>query len=202
MKKHLPLFSLFAGILLFASCMNTGSQNDPGDTQLKLNVPAEDDMKFVKDAADGGMFEVMMGKYAMEHATDPDVKMLGQHMYEDHSKANEELKILAQKKGIELPSAVSDKHARIYNELMKKSGRDFDKAYADQMVDDHKADIPHFEAEAKKGTDTDIKSWAAGKVDLLKGHLEMAQNTVDALKDKKDEKDLEHKKDMDHSDKK
>src|ERR1051326_8274593 len=55
MKKHLPLFSLFAGILLFASCMNTGSQNDPGDTQLKLNVPAEDDMKFVKDAADGGM---------------------------------------------------------------------------------------------------------------------------------------------------
>ncbi|HEY6161348.1 MAG TPA: DUF4142 domain-containing protein [Bacteroidia bacterium] len=197
MKKATLSFTLLASVLLFGSCMNSGSPGNSSDTQLKINAPAEDDMKFVKDAADGGMFEVMMGKYALEHATDPDVKMLGQHMFEDHSKANEELKVLAQKKGIELPTAVSDKHAKVYNDMMKKSGRDFDKAYSDQMVDDHKADIPKFEAEGKKGTDPDIRSWAAGKVDVLKGHLQMAQNTVDALKDKKDEKDLEHKKDMD-----
>ena len=61
---------------------------------------------FAKDAAEGGMAEVQMGKLAATNAKDPDVRAFGQMMVTDHSKANDELKALAQKKGYQLPADV------------------------------------------------------------------------------------------------
>ena len=57
-----------------------------------------------KKAAKGGMMEVAMGKLAEEHSQNPDVKSFGQRMQTDHGKANEELKSIASKKGVQLPT--------------------------------------------------------------------------------------------------
>jgi putative membrane protein len=143
---------------------------------------SEEDMKFAKEAAEGGMMEVKLGQYAMTHATSEKVKMLGKMMYEDHTKANEELKELAAKKGITLPTELGKEKMDKVEDMMKKSGDEFDKDYSEMMVKDHKKDIKLFEDEAKGGKDADIKSWASGKIPTLKHHLEMAESTCDALK--------------------
>ena len=58
----------------------------------------------MKKAAKGGMMEVTMGKVAEQNAQSDDVKSFGKRMVTDHSKANDELKSIASKKGFELPS--------------------------------------------------------------------------------------------------
>ena len=61
------------------------------------------DREFIMKAADGGMAEVELGRLAVNKASNSDVKTFAQRMIDDHSKANDELKQLAQTKNITLP---------------------------------------------------------------------------------------------------
>jgi putative membrane protein len=142
MKKLLFSF-LIAACCALTSCGNTNIQ---------------DDTKFAVEAADGGMMEVELGKLAQTNASSKQIKDFGQQMVNDHGKAGEELKMLAASKNITLPSALSNKNQDSYNDLAKKKGVDFDKAYASFMVDDHKEDIDKFKHEAEKGNDADRKN--------------------------------------------
>src|ERR1700746_3382597 len=86
--------------------MSRKSGMDPRDNQGSLT--ASDD-KFVKDAAEGGLAEVELGKLAAEKGASTDVKAFGQRMVTDHSKANDELKQIAGAKGVDLPTELSAK---------------------------------------------------------------------------------------------
>lgn len=139
------------------------------------------DETFVKKAAMGGMAEVDLGKLAADKATSDDVKKFGQRMADDHSKANDELKTLAQNKQITLPTE-PDPHAKaLHDKLAKLSGAAFDRAYMQAMVADHKKDVNEFRMEAKSGKDADVKGWAAKTLPTLEEHLRLAQSTHSAV---------------------
>jgi len=57
----------------------------------------------------------------------------------------------------------------------KKNGKDFDKAYINMMVDDHKKVISSFEDESKKGSDADIRAFADSTLHTLRHHLQEAE---------------------------
>ncbi|HEX5170407.1 MAG TPA: DUF4142 domain-containing protein [Cyclobacteriaceae bacterium] len=142
----------------------------------------EDDVQFAMDAADGGMLEVKLAQLALTNGASSEVKNFAQTMINDHTKANEELKTLAESKGIVLPTTLSDENQKDYTDLSEKKGADFDKAYCDFMVKDHKDDIDEFKKEAEKGNDPEIKDWASGKVPTLENHLSMAESMKESLK--------------------
>jgi putative membrane protein len=116
-----------------------------------------------------------MGRLAQENASSPRVKAFGQMMVTDHSKANDQLKSLAASKNITLPDSVSDEQKKHMDELRKKTGDDFDKAYIDMMVDDHKEDVDMFEKASNNLKDADLKSFAATTLPTLRTHLDSAQ---------------------------
>jgi putative membrane protein len=187
MKKITLSSMVVASMLLFSACSNNKSDDtkevaEEQNEQKLDDTNLEDDSEFAVAAADGGMLEVQLGELAQTNGASADVKKFGETMVKDHSKANEELKALAQQKNITLPMSLSDDKQKKYDDLSKKKGADFDKAYASYMVDDHKEDISEFEEAAKDAKDPEVKSWAAGKVPTLKHHLEMAEALKDAKK--------------------
>jgi putative membrane protein len=127
--------------------------------------------EFVEDAAHGGMAEVELGKLATSKAKDAEVKKFGQMMVTDHTKANNELKTLAQTKKWTLPTDAGP-HKDTIEELGKLSGEEFDRAYVDQMVEDHEADVEAFEEQAQSSADAELKAFAAKTLPTLKEHLE------------------------------
>lgn len=133
------------------------------------------DTKFVKDAAQGGMEEVELGKLAAQKASDPDVKSFGQKMVDDHSKANDQLQQLASQKGVTLSPTLSSTKKGDVNKLSKLSGAAFDRAYVSMMVKDHKQDVAEFQKESAKAKDADLKSWASTTLPTLQDHLTMVQ---------------------------
>lgn len=145
----------------------------------------ERDKKFVKCVAEDGLYEVKISELAKTNALSIDVKVLANHMIEDHSKANSELKELAEKKGIEVPAVMSSKAIKYYDKLAKKQSKDFDKAYTKCLMMDHNKDICKFKKEIKKGGDTDIKAWAAKTLPVLEHHKEMIEETCKNNKEKK-----------------
>jgi putative membrane protein len=139
------------------------------------------DENFVMKAAMGGMAEVDLGKLAVEKASSDEVKKFGQRMVDDHGKANEELKTLAQNKHMTLPAG-PDPHAKaLHDRLAKLSSPAFDRAYMQEMLVDHKKDVNEFRMEAKSGKDPDVKGWAAKTLPMLEEHLRLAQDTSRAV---------------------
>jgi putative membrane protein len=133
------------------------------------------DQTFAKQAARDGLAEVQLGQLAVEHAASPDVKQFGQRMVDDHGKTNRELMALAEQKGIKVPTALDRKHQRAADRLAKLHGTAFDRAYMQQMVQDHEADVKRFRTQAQQGTDPELKRFAATTVSTLEAHLDMAQ---------------------------
>lgn len=138
---------------------------------------SEEDADFARAAASGGIMEVQLGKTAQERASNAEVKEFGRRMQTDHSKANDELKRLAAKKDIKIPSQPAGKHKAVVDKLSKLKREEFDRAYMGIMVDDHKEDIELFERQADKGRDADLRRFAREYLPTLRKHLELAQRT-------------------------
>ena len=138
-----------------------------------------DSGKFMNAAAQGGLAEVQLGRLAAERGSSEAVRQFGQHMVMDHSKANQELMQLAQRKGIALPQEVSSEQKSEADKLSKLSGADFDKEYIGYMVKDHQEDAEEFREQAEKGADADVKDFAAKTLPIIEGHLKMARDLKD-----------------------
>ena len=123
----------------------------------------------MKKAAKGGMMEVAMGKLAEQNGQSDDVKSFGKRMVTDHSKANDELKSIAEKKGVKLAS----------KEPSEKWSSD--KAYMDMMVKDHEKDLAEFQEEANNGSDPDVKKFADDTAKMVQEHLDLAKQTQSKL---------------------
>jgi len=126
---------------------------------------------FWTKAAQGGMAEVELANLAVQKAQNADVKKFAQQMITDHTKANAELKSLAAKKNITLPTDIGSSHKSAMDDLSRLSGADFDKKYVEMMVDDHEEDVDLFE-DNTDNSDADIKAFAAKTLPTLKAHLE------------------------------
>jgi len=171
-----------------AACNNSGTSDsvDKADSANEAKADSSngntaatpvdtETSEFMVKAANGGMMEVQAGQDAQNRATNQRVKDFAAMMVRDHSKANDELKSLARQKNVTLPDSVGGDHKDHMNDLMKKKGSDFDKAYMKQMVDDHQHDVDMFKDAANNSKDADVKAWAAKTLPTLQMHLDSAK---------------------------
>jgi len=165
MVSQLFILALAVGAISLAGVAK--AQSTPTGQNSSLSA---EDKTFMKKAAKGGTMEVAMGNLAEQNGQSEDVKSFGKRMVTDHSKANDELKSIASKKGVQLPSKEPN---------TKWSS---DKAYMDAMVKDHEKDLAEFQEEAKTGSDPDVKKFAEDTAKVVQEHLELAKETQNKLK--------------------
>lgn len=175
-------FSTKNFILLLILLLAAGTGQAADSKNISAGKLSSDETTFVKDAAQGGLMEVQLGKLAQEKAGDEKVKQFGKRMEQDHSKANDELKKIASDKGVQLSTDLDKKHKTKIDKLTKLSGTDFDKQYMNDMVSDHKEDIKKFQRVADKGKDADVKQFASQTLPTLKEHLQLAESTAQQVK--------------------
>jgi len=168
--------AVIAFILVFGFVLLAARKAVPQTT-----TAASSDHEFAMKAASGGMSEVQLGQLASDKGTNSAVKEFGQRMVTDHSKANDELKGIASKENINLPSSPSKTDEAAYNRLSKLSGKQFDDAYAKMMVADHEHDIAEFRHESTNGTDESLKSFATNTLPTLESHLEQAKQMLKSV---------------------
>jgi len=195
MKKLIYLMAVSVSALAFQAC--GGGNKDAKETADSLNMSKDTttnaaatggisvddaDAKFTTAAAVGGMAEVEMGKLALQKSSNAQVKEFATMMVNDHGKANTELMEIAAAKNITLPSTVDEEHKNKMDDLSKKSGTDFDKAYVDAMVDGHKSTLKLMEDESKNGADAELKAFATKTAPVVQTHLTMINKIKDAMK--------------------
>lgn len=129
---------------------------------------------FMKNAIQGDLAEIRLGELAQERGTNEEVKKFGEKLATDHGANLETAKSVAQSIGMESPSAPNANQNAIHDRLNKLSGAQFDRQFAERMVQDHKKDIRAFRYESKKSGA--IGDFARNTLPTLQQHLHIAQS--------------------------
>jgi putative membrane protein len=158
-----------------ASNANANRSQNRNTSGSMAGSMSSQDHKFVMEAAMGGLMEVELGRVAAQKGATDAVKQFGQRMVDDHSKVNEELMTLATSKGMTLPAALDEKHRAEVTKMSAMTGANFDRAYGKMMLSDHNKDVKEFEKQSTKGSDPDLKAFAAKNLPTLKEHLQLAK---------------------------
>ena len=139
------------------------------------------DREFLTQAATGGLYEVQAGKLAQNRATANEVKSFGAMLVKDHTAANEELRALAARKGVALPTTLPGDKQKQLDQLAK--AQKFDQEFLSQVgLNDHRHDIALFEAAGKDADDPEIQTFALKALPKLKAHKDHAEDLAVSIK--------------------
>jgi len=106
------------------------------------------DTDFIRFAALSSLAEVELGRLAQMQAMSPEVKQFAAQMITDHTQATQMLTQSTRGSGAPLPTQLDDKHKNAMQKLQQMSGAEFDRAYMQMMVDDHREAVDRFASAA------------------------------------------------------
>lgn len=181
MKKLNLIVTVACAALVLQACKNNAKSGSTDSTTTTTDITKTDSTKmapvdtgdaaFATKAAAGGMTEIALSKAAAQQATAPKIKDFANMMVTDHSAAGEKLSAIAKAKGIALPAGPDSIQQNMINDITKKTGKDFDKAYVNQMVKDHEATLDMFKKAQTTVKDTSIKSFITNTIPVVQKHL-------------------------------
>lgn len=130
---------------------------------------------FVSMAASGGMFEVMSSQLALERSASDEVKEFAQMMVADHTKANDELKIVAAANNLTVPADMMGGPAEHMRAVEDADAGVFEETYLQHQAQAHAETIALFEAQAAATTNPDLAAFAQKTLPTLQMHAEHLQ---------------------------
>ena len=139
------LLSAAVLVALMAGTSPTIAQSD--GTQAKVSEASQ---TFIKDAIQGNLAEIEMGKLAQKNGAGESIQSFGKMLEQDHSAALKEARQAAQTLQVTAPTAASGKQKADREKLASFKGAQFDVAFIKAMIADHRQDISHYEAEAQR----------------------------------------------------
>ena len=192
--KRMCFLSIGLAAALTVGCSGDGDRNQAAKTAGSGAVgtsgearPADvssADKDFVQDVAIGNMAEMELARLALQRAADANVKKFAQMMVDDHSKAGDRLKTVATQHRIEVPAQVDEKHKDQADKLGQKRAAEFDRDYADAMVDGHQDFMDKLESRIDKDT---LAEWKTRNVDPATGRkVEAKGEAVTVVAEKSD----------------
>jgi putative membrane protein len=154
------------------SNMATGDPNGP-------TAPHATDKEFMESAAHSDQNEIQQSKMALAKGVTGPVKEHAEKMIADHTKSTADLKAIATKKGITLPTDMDAEHKAMAPAMEKLSGQAFADKYMAQMVTDHQKTANTLMAHEKMTQDADLKGFIGKTLPVVQQHLANAEKHSD-----------------------
>jgi len=157
--------------LLVMSCAVLGLS-----TLMPTKAKAEDDSdkKFLATAAQSDQNEIALSQLAEQKATNPAVKAFAEKMVAEHTKMTNSMKPFAESWGLSAPTGPDEDHRQALDKLNGLSGKDFDKEYISDMVNDHSKALTAFTTEAKDTKDVKFRAAVLKGKTAVAAHKNMA----------------------------
>ncbi len=157
-----------------ASATTTAMGDPNGPT-----APHKDDKEFMMTAAHSDQNEIQQSKMALAKGVTGMAKEMADKMIADHTKSTADLKKIAAKKGVPLPTDMDAEHKAMAPAMEKLSGKDFEAKYLSQMQTDHQKTANTMMAHEKMTQDADLKAFIGKTLPVVQQYLGMAQKGSD-----------------------
>lgn len=123
------------------------------------------DREFVREITAANTAELTMAKLALQRASNANVKKFAQMMVDDHTRAGEKLQSIVSQHHLGMREA-GEAEKNPAQELGERRGADFDRAYAEAMVDAHQDLVDQLEARIDKDN---LAKWKEGHANPATG---------------------------------
>ncbi|HEY0742011.1 MAG TPA: DUF4142 domain-containing protein [Chryseosolibacter sp.] len=164
---------------LLGCCIAAVACDNDDDNKRSL---ATTDKTFVQDAARSNLTEIEFGALAATKGNTEMVREFGQHMVDEHTTAQNELRDLANDYGnVDWPDGLDAQHQQIREQLMETSGYSFDSLYMNSQVMDHQMTLEIFNREISGGTEQQVKTYAQKYQPHIQMHHEKADSVFSVL---------------------
>jgi putative membrane protein len=125
--------------------------------------------------------EISLGKYELAHGTSTTAKRLGATYAHDHIKAQADLKKLALRLHVTLPTTPGGHDKSAEDRIEAEKGAEAGIAFAKASVSGHQAAIAVFKKEETAGSNPVVKAYAAEYLPMLQTHLSLAEHAESVL---------------------
>jgi predicted outer membrane protein len=165
MKRAGLLWVAVSAVIVVSGCSNGERPQERGAAVGTGGAGADvkSDAEFVRDVALKNMAEIELSRMAADKATSAEIKAFAQMMIHDHGAAGAKLKTVVSGHPIEWPAQLDDKHRETVDDLAKKQGPDFDRDYAEAMVEGHQDFAAKLESRLDVQSLAEWKTAAAGR---------------------------------------
>lgn len=181
--KSLAFIALLSSTALFSCGDNTGDHTDDHadtttTTNTGMNDNRDDDADFLSDAVEANTMELRALTLG-EQKGSSEVKSHAQHMIADHKQLGEQVASYISSKSLTLEDVDTND---VDNDLNNKAaGKEFDKAWADKMVNDHEKVIRMFEDAQDDVKDPELKTMITNAIPKLRSHLDMSKQLQEKM---------------------
>jgi putative membrane protein len=131
---------------------------------------------WLTEAMSANATEAEAGRLAQERASSQEVRQFGQRTVTDHRAELEELVALAAKHGLDpIRGPSMPLHRELIQNLMTRSGQEFDRFFMRSMVLEHRTAVRHYELALKEQPE-DVAANAEKTLPVLREHLALAES--------------------------
>ena len=163
------------GMSTTAAAMDSTTPSAANTDDQGPTAPHSTDEEFMKSAAHSDQNEIQLSKLALEKGVTGMAKDHANMMIKDHTKSTADLKAVAQKKGVTLPTDMDAEHKAIAESMRAISGKEFEKKFMDQMVLDHQKTVNTMNAHLKMTQDADLQGFIKKTTPVVQNHLDMSK---------------------------
>jgi putative membrane protein len=149
----------------------TGKADPNGPT-----APHANDAEFMMTAAHSDQNEIQQSKMALAKGVTGMAKDMANKMIADHTKSTADLKQIAAKKGVTLPTDMDADHKAMAPAMEKLSGKAFEQQYIKQMVADHQKTANTMAAHQTMTKDPALQGFITKTLPVVESHLQMASS--------------------------
>jgi len=148
---------------------STGKADPNGPT-----APHATDAEFMMSAAHSDQNEIQLSKMALAKGVTGMAKTFANQMIADHTKSTANLKPIAAKAGVTLPTDMDATHKAMAPALQKLTGKAFEAKYISQMVADHQMTANTMAAHKQMTKDAALQGFITNTLPVVESHLSMA----------------------------
>lgn len=148
-------------------------------TSVNHDTVKQQTSAFIVQSAQDNAAELAAAQYALAKSQSPDVKQFASHILANKSHWSDELRDLAAKRGISMPSYPTSHQSRALNTLHSESGAKFDAAYAQFMANEHASALARFKRAAQNSAlDPQVRRFAQNSLPSMQDTLQQANRLV------------------------
>jgi putative membrane protein len=149
-------------------------------TPAQARGPTATERETLQKLHDANQMEIEMGELAKRKGSSKAVRTLGAQLVADHTQADRKIDAYLRKHGSDLRTLATNAATTEHAVIGAKSGVEFDRAFALQMIADHTKAIELLEGAHKETADQDLRTLYDEVLPTLHAHKRAAQGIVAA----------------------
>lgn len=190
MYNSLKIFSIICLFFLFSCDSQEKNQSGTtaetaetaGDTEVEIGAEnLEEDEDYLVSAHLNSQLQLALGNTAAERTNTPQIRQFAQRVVESNQVIKNNIAELASGANVELAPAMSTQYTTLLDSIQSYSGREFDSAFLNTVIDEHDQDIERFTTLSQRANNPIFREILTDNLEILHRQKNEAEELKDNL---------------------